>query len=134
MGPGFSLAPQSSQTNFSANVFVVRPDGQDKVDLTPESQSSDVDPAWQPVCSHPGTERQDRLLGTAADDRVCGFAGNDTISGRTGRDGLYGGKGHDSLRSRDGSFDVVGCGGGRDEVVADRVDLVGVDCERVRRR
>jgi len=56
------------------------------------------------------------------------------ISGGTGRDGLYGGEGNDSLRSQDGSFDVVGCGSGRDEVVADRVDLVGVDCERIRRR
>jgi hypothetical protein len=28
---------------------------------------------------------------------------------------------------------VVGCGEGSDEVVADRVDLVGIDCERVTR-
>jgi hypothetical protein len=37
------------------------------------------------------------------------------------------------LVARDGEFDVVGCGPGRDRVVADRGDLVGVDCERVSR-
>jgi hypothetical protein len=47
---------------------------------------------------------------------------------------LYGGDGNDVIRARDGSFDVVGCGPGRDAVIADRVDLVGVDCERVTRR
>jgi Ca2+-binding RTX toxin-like protein len=68
------------------------------------------------------------------DDRLCGFLGDDVISGGAGRDGLHGGEGADVLRSRDGSFDIVGCGAGVDEVVADRVDLVGSDCERVRRR
>jgi Tol biopolymer transport system component len=124
----------TNETFYPENVFIVRPDGQDKIDLTPETRSQDVDPAWQPVCSHPGTPGSDRLRGTIADDRVCGFGGGDVISGGTGRDGLYGGEGNDSLRAQDGSFDVVGCGAGRDEVVADRVDLVGVDCERIRRR
>jgi Tol biopolymer transport system component len=123
----------TNEPYYPENVFIVRPDGQDKTDLTPETRSQDLDPAWQPVCSHPGTPRSDRLRGTIADDRVCGFGGNDVISGGLGRDGLYGGEGNDSLRSRDGSFDIVGCGAGRDDVVADRVDLVGFDCERVRR-
>ncbi len=124
----------TNQTNYPDNVFIVRPDGQDKTDLTPETQSSDVDPAWQPVCSHPGTPRRDLLRGTSVDDRVCGFEGDDVIVGGLGRDGLHGGKGADTLQARDGSFDIVGCGGGRDRVFADRVDLVGVDCERVSRR
>jgi Tol biopolymer transport system component len=123
----------TTETHYPENIFIVRPDGNGKIDLTPETHSVDIDPAWQPVCSHPGTPRSDRLYGTLADDRVCGFAGDDTLRGGTGRDELYGGDGNDSLRSRDGSFDVVGCGAGRDEVVADRVDLLGVDCERVRR-
>jgi Tol biopolymer transport system component len=139
MSPAWSpdgnwLVYVTNETFYPENVFIVRPDGQDKIDLTPETRSQDVDPAWQPVCSHPGTPGRDRLRGTIADDRVCGFGGDDAIRGGTGRDGLYGGEGNDSLRSQDGSFDVVGCGAGRDEVVADRVDLVGVDCERIRRR
>ena len=64
---------------------------------------------------------------------MCGFEGDDLIVGGLGRDGLHGGKGADTLQARDGSFDIVGCGGGRDRVFADRVDLVGVDCERIRR-
>jgi Tol biopolymer transport system component len=128
------LVYATNQTNHPENVFIVRPDGQDKTDLTPETQSSDVDPAWQPVCSHPGTERRDRLQGSSVDDRVCGFAGDDSITGGLGRDGLYGGRGKDTLRATDGSFDIVGCGAGRDLVFADRIDRVGVDCEGVRRR
>ena len=139
MSPAWSpdgnwLVYVSTATFYPENVFIVRPDGQDRIDLTPETRSQDLDPAWQPVCSHPGTRGGDGLRGTNADDRLCGFLGDDTISAGAGRDGLYGGEGDDVLRSRDGSFDVVGCGAGLDEVVADRTDLVGVDCERVRRR
>jgi Tol biopolymer transport system component len=124
----------SNETQYWQSIFIVRPDGSDKTVLTEETQDEDLDPAWQPVCSHPGTPEGDRLRGTRADDRLCGLAGDDTLQGLTGRDGLYGGEGNDTLSARDGSFDVVGCGPGRDEVVADRVDLVGVDCERVSRR
>ncbi len=139
MNPAWSpdgnwLVYVSNGTFYPENVFIVRPDGQDKTDLTPETRSLDLDPAWQPVCSHPGTRGGDRLRGTNVDDRLCGFLGDDTISGGAGRDGLYGGEGADVLRSRDGSFDIVGCGAGLDEVVADRADLVGIDCERVTRR
>jgi Tol biopolymer transport system component len=123
----------SNESNYPDNIVIVRPDGRDKTDLTPATPSFDLQPAWQPVCSHPGTPRPDVLRGTFVDDRLCGFAGSDSIRGGSGRDGLYGGDGNDTLSARDGSFDVVGCGSGRDEVVADRVDLVGVDCERIRR-
>jgi len=56
------------------------------------------------------------------------------LVGGPGRDRLFGGFGRDTFRARDGERDIVGCGAGRDEVFADRIDLVGVDCERVRRR
>jgi Tol biopolymer transport system component len=123
----------SNETLYWQSIFIVRPDGTDKIVLTEETQDQDLDPAWQPVCSHPVTPGIDSLRGTSADDRLCGFAGKDVLRGLTGRDGLFGGEGDDDLLARDGSFDVVGCGPGRDDVVADRVDLVGVDCERIRR-
>jgi Ca2+-binding RTX toxin-like protein len=123
----------TNETFYPDNIFIVRPDGKDKTDLTPQTQSTDADPAWQPRCSHIGTSGRDVLRGTLADDRLCGFVGPDVLSGGAGRDGLYGGDGDDVIRSRDRSFDIVGCGAGRDEVVADPVDLVGVDCERTRR-
>jgi Tol biopolymer transport system component len=124
----------SDRTNYPENIFIVRPDGRGKTDLTPATQSYDVDPAWQPVCSVAGTEGRDRLGPAPTDDRLCGYSRADVLRGGAGRDGLYGGDGADKLLARDGSFDVVGCGSGRDDVVADRVDLVGVDCERVLRR
>jgi Tol biopolymer transport system component len=123
----------TSETNYPANIFIVRSDGTGKTDLTPETRSQDLHPAWQPVCSHRSTAGSEVVRGGATDDRLCGFGGRDTLVGGTGRDGMYGGDGNDVIRARDRSFDVVGCGAGRDEVVADRVDLVGVDCERVRR-
>jgi Tol biopolymer transport system component len=123
----------TNETNDPVNIFIVRPDGSGKTDLTPETRSQELHPAWQPVCSHRDHARRNVVRGGATDDRLCGFAGNDTLVGGAGRDGLYGGEGNGVIRARDGSFDVVGCGAGRDEVVADRVDLVGVDCERIRR-
>jgi Tol biopolymer transport system component len=138
MNPSWSpdgnwLVYVTNQTYYPENVFIVRPDGRDKIDLTPETRSLDIDPAWQPVCSDPGTSAGDRLRGSPGDDRICGFNGDDTIDGGNGVDGLYGGSGKDDLRSADGAFDIVGCGAGTDTVLADRGDLVGVDCERVRR-
>jgi hypothetical protein len=112
----------TNQTNYPENVFFVRPDGRDKIDLTPETRSLDLDPAWQPVCSNPGTSGDDRLVGTTADERLCGLDGDDSLRGGAGVDGLCGGYGDDELRSVDGAFDIVGRG-----------DLVGADCERVRR-
>ena len=93
-----------------------------------------VGPDWQPVCMIPGTARDDRLRGTSGADMLCGLRGNDTIRGGTGRDRLFGEDGNDRFLVRDGDFDIVGCGPGRDTVLADRQDLVGRDCERVVRR
>ncbi len=123
----------TNETFYPDNVFIVRPDGQDKTDLTPQTRSQDIDPAWQPLCSHMGTSGRDDLRGTLRRRSALRLHRARRIVGGAGRDGLYGGGGGDAIRARDGSFDVVGCGSGRDEVVADRVDLVGVDCERIRR-
>jgi Tol biopolymer transport system component len=96
--------------------------------------ASDALPDWQPSCTLTGSPRSDRLRGTAGDDLVCGRAGDDRLTGGRGRDRLFGAEGDDVVDARDGGFDVVGCGPGRDEVRADRADLVGEDCERVSRR
>ena len=89
--------------------------------------------SWQPRCTITGGPRADRLGGSAGSDLVCGLGGDDRITGGTGRDRLLGGDGDDAIDARDRGFDVVGCGSGRDTVRADRVDLVGVDCELVSR-
>jgi Tol biopolymer transport system component len=94
----------------------------------------DSDPDWQPVCTMRGKTGRDEITGTPRADMICGRVGDDRIDGRGGLDRLFGGPGNDVLLAVDGGFDVVGCGIGNDSVVADRRDLVGVDCERIRRR
>jgi Tol biopolymer transport system component len=90
-------------------------------------------PDWQPRCTRIGTPRGDRLGGSTGRDLLCGLGGRDRLRGGRGEDRLFGAGGDDRIEARDGAFDVVGCGPGRDSVVADRRDLVGEDCERVLR-
>ena len=90
--------------------------------------------SWQPNCTRSGTPTADRLSGTASGESICGLGGADRIIGGRGRDRLFGGAGNDTIHARDGTFDVVGCGPGTDTTHVDRVDYVGVDCERVTRR
>jgi Tol biopolymer transport system component len=90
-------------------------------------------PDWQPRCTRSGTSGRDRLAGGSGAELLCGLGGDDRIRGGRGRDRLFGGDGDDRIVSRDGAFDVVGCGPGRDTVLADRRDLVGEDCERLTR-
>ena len=73
----------------------------------------------------------DTILGLAGDDLLDGGAGNDTLVGGKGHDLLYGRTGNDVLSVRDGVRDRVSCGSGRDRVVADQLDVVSRDCERV---
>ena len=73
----------------------------------------------------------DTILGLAGEDLLDGGAGNDTLVGGKGRDLLYGRTGDDVLSVRDGVRDRVSCGSGRDRVVADQLDVVSRDCERV---
>jgi dipeptidyl aminopeptidase/acylaminoacyl peptidase len=87
-------------------------------------------PDWQPRCTRSGTSGRDRLAGGSGAELLCGYGGDDGIRGGRGRDRLFGGDGHDRIDSRDGVFDVVGCGPGLDTALADRRDLVGEDCER----
>jgi hypothetical protein len=82
-----------------------------------------------------GDQNHDALPGARkAGDLLDGGAGNDTLVGGKGRDLLYGRTGDDVLSVRDGVSDRVSCGSGRDRVVADRLDVVSRDCERVVRR
>lgn len=91
-----------------------------------------VDPSWQALCSIGGGAGTDVLRGTDGRDLICGFDGSDRLSGRKGADRLFGGPGDDWVLARDGAFDVIGCGAGKDSVTADQSDLVGADCERIR--
>jgi len=75
----------------------------------------------------------DTIIGLAGNDLLDGGPGNDTLNGGPGRDLLLGGPGNDVINARDGQRDRIRCGSGRDRVIADRLDLVARDCERVLR-
>jgi hypothetical protein len=89
-----------------------------------------------------GTAGPDVLLGLAGNDRLYGLAGRDVLrggdgadllAGGLGADVLEGGRGSDRLTAADRVRDTIRCGRGRDTVIADRIDRVARDCERVRR-
>ena len=88
----------------------------------------------------------DTLVGSDAANQLDGQFGNDDITGGNGADTLLGGSGNDFIVARDnGTRDVVRCGDGFDDVVADLVDNVelsfavllprtgGPACDRVER-
>jgi Ca2+-binding RTX toxin-like protein len=104
-----------------------------------------------------GTNVAERLTGTKNAEEIRGLGGRDEISDGLGGDLVYGGRGEDNLfgygadTSVDRFYggggndivqpgddpavkDVVGCGDGTDTVYADKADVVGGDCERVRVR
>lgn len=70
-----------------------------------------------------GTSRADVLRGTPKADVILGKGGDDVIYGLSGNDRIVPGAGRDR----------VFCGPGIDRVVADRLDRIAKDCERVTR-
>jgi Tol biopolymer transport system component len=114
-------------------LVIVTPSGRIESELNAHPGGAERGLSWQPLCTLNGGTGRDRLQAGARLHRVCGLAGNDTLRGSAGRDRLFGGEGDDRIDARGGGFDIVGCGPGIDRVVADRRDLVGVDCETVAR-
>ena len=78
-----------------------------------------------------GGAGDDALDAGAGNDTLDGGAGNDILVGGAGSDTIFGGEGNDFVNVRDGQFDTVECGPGADTVVADPIDDVAPDCERV---
>jgi Ca2+-binding RTX toxin-like protein len=86
-----------------------------------------------------GTSGPDRLIGTPEDDviygrggadMIRGLAGDDKLFGGAGRDRIKGGRGSDLIMARDGTPDVIDCGGGRDKAYVDVTDRAS-NCEQV---
>jgi len=72
----------------------------------------------------------DLVYGGRGADNLIGYGGDTSV------DRFYGGGGNDLVQPGDvpALKDVLGCGGGTDTVYADKADVVGGDCERVRIR
>jgi Ca2+-binding RTX toxin-like protein len=84
-----------------------------------------------------GGKGQDELGDGSGRDTVYGGGGADNLIGQgedTSLDRFYGGKDKDVVQSRDvpAVEDSVECGPGIDTVYADKADVVGGDCERVK--
>jgi Ca2+-binding RTX toxin-like protein len=87
-----------------------------------------------------GAIRGDILRGGRGNDRLRGGNSQDVLAGGPGRDLLDAQRGADTIYARDGTRDTVRCGTNigrhtleRDEVWADRLDLIATDCEVVHR-
>jgi Ca2+-binding RTX toxin-like protein len=73
------------------------------------------------------------IAGSGGPNRLVVTQGKGTIVGGAGADVLEGGPQDDVIDARDGTADVVTCGGGSDTVYADTVDSVSPTCEAVQR-
>jgi hemolysin type calcium-binding protein len=75
-----------------------------------------------------GGSRADVLRGAAGDDQLFGGPGVDRLEPGRGRDIVQSGAGDDTIAARDGAFDRIACGGGRDTVTMDKLDFPGETC------
>ena len=85
-----------------------------------------------------GGPGNDVVFSGLGSDDMLGGAGNDLLADVVGsregqKDKVSGGAGNDvvNVLSRPASEDIVSCGRGFDRVLADRKDVVALDCERV---
>ena len=86
-----------------------------------------------------GGTANDYLNGGLGSDNIAGQEGNDLLWGGTYRDTtidvLSGGEGNDAFfvarEEPAAKKDIVSCGDGRDQVLADRADVLRGKCERV---
>src|SRR5215217_3181982 len=92
-----------------------------------------------------GTRNAEQIRGLEGSDEISDGLGADLVYGGIGGDNLigtpdasvdrfYGGRGGDIIQPRDvpAVKDMVSCGPGTDTVYADKADVVGGDCERVK--
>ncbi len=80
------------------------------------------------ICARPGWDRINALGGN---DLIKAGSGNDTIDAGKGRDTVFGEGGSDVILALDGERDTIDCGSEFDTVLADRIDKVARNCERV---
>jgi hypothetical protein len=75
-----------------------------------------------------GSPLDDILDGGDGHDLITGGDGGDAINGGLGVDGIDAGAGDDMIDTNDGRGEIVRCGDGIDDVVADGLDVL-LDCE-----
>lgn len=130
---GFGFAPDGTCTSGSARADRIT--GSAAADVLAGGAGND----WLFGGLGPDTLRggvgNDQLLGGGGPDLLDGGVGNDRLDGGPGIDRYFGGVGNDVIVSRDKvERERVSCGAGRDVATVDRRDIVGKDCEVIRRK
>ena len=80
-----------------------------------------------------GDSSDNELYGGAGADLLVAGAGDDYLEGEAGTDRVSGDAGDDTLVLVDGERDTAFCGEGRDDGVADDIDLLSAACETFER-
>jgi Ca2+-binding RTX toxin-like protein len=90
---------------------------------------------------HTGNERGDVFSARGGNDEIYGQPGGNSISGSDVADNLYGGdelsggNNNDTINALGGGRDLINCGlGNDDQVIADEVDGVQGDREKITER
>jgi hypothetical protein len=111
------FTPSPLTANFTA--LVHGGSGDDYIELGPNDFNAPPSIAY-------GDEGSNVLVSTATN--MSRTLGGSQINA------LFGGPDHDLISAANGARDGIACSGGDDEVIADGVDMVDPDCERVTRR
>ncbi len=117
------------------DIFIVEVGTGAKIDLTPEASSFDFEPAWQPVCqpSPAGRSPTSCEAGSTTTSCAASAAGTPRRRRRPRPAATAVSTTTPSARATVSATSSVAVPVGTSSY-ADRVDLVGVDCERIRRR
>jgi Big-like domain-containing protein/hemolysin type calcium-binding protein len=125
-GDGIDTAFYGSRTAPSYSIDGVANDGS-------AGEGDDIAADVENVTASAAADGTVSIAGSAGPNRLVVTQGKATIFGGAGADVLEGGPQDDVIDARDGTADVVTCGGGSDTVYADTVDSVSPTCEAVQR-
>jgi Ca2+-binding RTX toxin-like protein len=125
-GDGIDLAVHAEATPSSYTIDGVANDGA-------AGEGDDIATDVENVTASAAADGTVSLAGSAGPNQLVVTQGKGTIVGGAGADVLEGGPQDDVVDARDGTADVVTCGGGSDTVLADTVDTVSPTCEAVQR-
>jgi hypothetical protein len=99
-----------------------------------DGQAGEGDDVRADVEDVDGSEGPDTVTGDAGPNVLTARQGADTLDPGDGEDQVDAGRDDDTVTTRDGFADRVTCGSGTDRALADTLDQVSGDCERVERR
>jgi hypothetical protein len=125
-GDGIDTASYGSRATPSYSIDGVANDGA-------PGEGDNIEPDVENIGASAAAADPIAVTGSAAANWIVVSQGKATIVGGAGSDILEGGPQDDAIDARDGTQDVVICGGGSDTALVDTVDVVSPTCENVQR-